>query len=360
MRSHAQLLESIHRWHAGFWKKERTDRPPIGVYKEEAYLPIRFLRRPFLHDTVGPTEVGDSLAMTEYEFAFARHSIPTDDFIFFSAPWRGIPWLEACCGCQVRFSEGSLAPASFVGSPKEFAEIPIPAANGWLNRLRSETLRLHAAQPFDCWISPPTLRGPSDVLSAMRGLSNFYLDLYDDPESIAQAAARVNELLIRAVHLHYSIVSPKQGGYGHFFGYWAPGKTISIQEDVMGLCSPGLYRDIFMPCNAALVRRLGNYVLFHLHSTGCRHYKHVLDIPGIAGIELSVETVGPTLDELVPVFREILERSRLMLHVLSGFEQLPGILRKLPWQGLSVFIPDRFISSDQRWKSFIQDVSRKD
>src|SRR5208337_4710284 len=100
----------------------------------------------------------------------------------------------------------------------------------------------------------------------------------DNPQAIEKAAGRVNQVLLMALDLHYSIVQPKLGGHGHIFGYWAPGKTIVIQEDAMGMCSPMMYRDIFMQYNTAVVNHLGSYVLFHLHTTGYRHYKHVLNI----------------------------------------------------------------------------------
>ncbi len=352
MRTEAQLQASIQRFQAGFWDKSRTDRPLIGVYDERVYLPINFLRQPFLQPTVQPDDIREDRLITEYEYGFAKRAVSCDDFIAFSAPWRGVPWLEACCGCVVRYAEGSLAPAHFVDAPEDLVALPIPAPNRWFDCLRRETERLHAQQPADCWISPSILRGPSDVLSAMRGLKDFYLDLHDNPQAVADAAARVNALLIKMLDMHYEIVQPKLGGYGHIFGYWAPEKTIVIQEDVMGMCSPNTYRDIFMRNNAELVRHLGKYVMFHLHSTGYKHYKHVLDIPGIAGIEMVLESIGPTLLDLVPVFQEILERSRLMLHVGSGFEQLPQVLRKLPKEGLFVAIPDKYIGNDQDFHDF--------
>jgi len=120
----------------------------------------------------------------------------------------------------------------------------------------------------------------------------------------------------------------------------------------MGMCSPAMYRDIFMPCDAEVVRRLGEHVLFHLHSTGCKHYKHVLGIPGVAGLEVAMESIGPSLLDLVPVFREILEKSRLILQVCTGFEQLPEVLRKLPLEGLFLTIPDQYIRSDEEFRQF--------
>jgi len=183
-------------------------------------------------------------------------------------------------------------------------------------------------------------------------MTGFLMDLKDNPQALERAAERVNQALMMALDLHYSIVQPKLGGYGHIFGYWSPGKTIVIQEDALGMCSPGMYRDIFMPYNAAVVKHLGSHVFFHFHTTGCKHYTHALDIPGIAGLEMTLETIGPTLSDLVPVFREILEKSRLILHVCTGFEQLPEALRKLPREGLFLLIPDKYIPTDEAFREF--------
>jgi hypothetical protein len=143
------------------------------------------------------------------------------------------------------------------------------------------------------------------------------------------------------------------GGYGHIYGYWAPDKTTVIQEDAMGMCSPTLYRDLFMPYNAQIVDRLGPSVLFHLHSTGYKHYRHVLEIPGLAGLQVTVETNGPRLLDLAPTLRQILERSRLILFVDSYFEQLSATLKSLPRVGLYVIVSDKFISTEQGFQEFL-------
>jgi hypothetical protein len=126
-----------------------------------------------------------------------------------------------------------------------------------------------------------------------------------------------------------------------------------LQEDALGMCSPFLYRDIFMQFNAAIVKHMGPYVFFHLHSTGYKHYTHVLNIPGIAGLQMTMETVGPSLLDLVPVFREILEKSRLMLLVCTGFEHLPEALRRLPREGLFLAIPCKYIPTNEAFREFI-------
>ena len=126
-----------------------------------------------------------------------------------------------------------------------------------------------------------------------------------------------------------------------------------LQEDALGLCTPGIYRDHFQQLTAELVRHLGDCVLFHLHSTGYRHYRHVLDVPGIAGLELTVESNGPPLAALLPDLRAILARTRLILMVDAWFEQLPAVLRQLPTDGLYVIVSDRFIHDDAGFRALL-------
>ena len=90
----------------------------------------------------------------------------------------------------------------------------------------------------------------------------------------------------------------------------------------MGLASPDFFRDLFLVHEARLVEHIGPYTFFHLHSTGYAHYRHVLEIPGLAGVELTVETNGPSLRDLAPVMQEILQRTRLILFVDAYFEEL--------------------------------------
>jgi len=353
MKTHAQLLESVQRFQESFWDRKSTDRPPVGIYDEEIFLPIDFLRRPFAHATVCPADVTGELVASEYEYSFAKAAVSCDDYMAFSAPWRGIPWLEAACGCPVRYSRGSLAPAHFVESAEELAHLSLPAPNGWLECLRRETERVQAQSPLDCWVSPSILRGPSDALAAMRGMTEFFLDLHDHPQAVEMAASRVNQVLMMEIDTHYSIVQPKLGGYVQIMGYWAPGRTVMLQEDVLGMCSPLAYRDVFMQFNAAIVQHLGRHVLFHFHSTGFQHYSHVMDVPGLAGLEMTLETIGPTLRDLTPVLRRILEKTRLILQVCTGFEYLAETLRKLPREGLFLVIPSKYIPTDEAFREFI-------
>lgn len=352
-KTSAQLAESIERFREVFWNKRSFDRPPVGVVNPEVFLPITYLRRPLDKPTLAPDDLTPELAATDYEFGFAQPAVTCDDWMPFSAPWRAVPWLEAICGCPVRCATGSLAPGHTVPSLAELANWPIPAQDAWRQCLRRETARLAAGATEDCWISHTILRGTSDVLAAMRGLEHFYCDLYDDGALIEDAVAKVNRLILNVLDDHYAVVAPQRGGYGHIFGYWAPDKTIVLQEDVLGMCSPAIYRAHFQAYNAEIVRHLGPCVLFHLHATGYQHYRDVLEIPGLAGLELTIEANGPPPLDLVPVFREILEQQRLILFADAWFEQLPAVLRQLPRAGLYVIVRDDCVRSNDDFRRLV-------
>jgi hypothetical protein len=351
MKTASQLVESIERFQRVFWDKRSAGRPPVGVVNTDIYLPIKYLRRPLPREFVAPADLGTGGNLTDYQFAFADRPVNCDDWIPFAAPWRAIPWLEAWCGCPVQHARGSLKPAPSCHTAE--ALVNLPAHDEWFTCLCQQTQNLLEALPDDCWVSPTILRGCSDVLGALRGLPNLYCDLYDAPELIDQAAARIQEHLRRALDQHFALVPPKRGGYGHIFGYWAPGPTIALQEDALGMCRPTVFRDIFQKYNADLVQHLGPYVLFHLHSTGFQHYRHVLEIPGLAGLQLTVEANGPPLLDMLPALQEILSRSRLLLFVDHRFDELPAVLPHLPHEGLYLVIPETCLDSDDAYRRFV-------
>jgi hypothetical protein len=255
----------------------------------------------------------------------------------------------------VRYATGALAPQPFVESASDLAEVQLPAGSGWAQAMSRLTVDLVETLPEDCFVSPSILRGASDALGAMRGLAGFCLDLYDDPQAIAAAARRVNRVLLDLIDEHFSLVPPKHRGYGHIYGYWAPDRTIVIQEDAMGMCSPQTYERFFMPLTAELVEHVGPYTLFHFHSTGYLHYEHVLRVPGLGGVQILIEANAPSLLDMVPVLRAMLEKTRLILYIDHYFEQLPAALKQLPHEGLYLLVPDKYISTEKEYQRFLAD-----
>jgi hypothetical protein len=325
----------------------------VAVAPDRSWLPVNYLNAPFPRDEVRPADVTPSLVRTDYEDASYCRRIFCDDWLPYNAAWRAVPWLEAISGCRVPYAAGSLSGAHFVARVEDLAALPIPADEEWFACLREETRRLAATCPADCFVSPSILRGHSDVLAALRGLDGFFLDLYDAPELVSAAIVRVGELTRTVLDMHFELVPPRLGGYGYIYGYWAPGPTLAIQEDMIGLASPELFRDLFLEHEIRLVEHVGTCVFFHVHSTGYAHYRHLLEIPLLAGIQLTVEANGPSLLELAPTLREILERSRLILFLDAYADQLPELARQLPRDGLYVMVSDKFVEGEEGYRELV-------
>ena len=353
IKSADQIAESIDRFRRGLWERESVDRPPVGVSPDRGWLPVKALKGPFPRSEVRADDLSRSLVRTDYEDASFGRKVFSDDWLPSNAAWRAIPWLEAISGCKVRYATGSLSAVPFVESVEDLAALAIPAENDWLVCLQSQTHQLVAECPADCFVSPSDLRGHSDVLAGLRGLNGFFLDFYDVPDLVSAALERVGVLLRDVIDMHFRHVPQKLDGYGYIYGYWAPGPTILIQEDMMGLASPRLFHDVFLVHEARLVEHTGKYTFFHLHSTGYADYRHVLDIPGLAGLEITVEANGPSLLDLEPVMQEILQRTRLILFVDAYFEELSEVARRLPRDGLYVMVSDKFVSSEEDFRSLL-------
>ena len=349
IKDRAQLDASIDRFRRGFWNREAMDRPPFGVLPDRAWLPLLYLRGPLRASEFQPADIGPELARSDYEDAAEHRTVTLDDWMPWAAPWRGVPWLEAIAGCSVLAAQGSLAPGAWADSIEQMRDLTEPRGKGWFDRLGVLTAELEAAAPDDCFVSTSIYRGPSDVLAAARGLTNFYLDLADEPETVAEVALAVNQMHLAVLARHFSIVKPRLGGYGHIYGFWSPEPTTMIQDDVLGMTSPATFRDYFSACAAEIVSHLGSRVMYHLHSTGFGHWRHLLDIPGLAGVELTVEPIGPSLHDLAPILREIAERSRLLLMVDSHFDEFVDVVGKLPTDGVYVGVSDKYVRNNDEY-----------
>jgi hypothetical protein len=353
IKDRAQLEASIDRYRRGFWNRESMDRPPFSVLPDRAWLPLLYLREPLRVAEFQPDDIGPKLARSDYEDAAEHRAVTVDDWMPWAAPWRGVPWLEAIAGCSVLAAQGSLAPGAWADSIEQLRDLREPRGKSWFDRLGVLTAELQETAPDDCFVSTSIFRGPSDVLAAARGLTNFYLDIVDEPEVVAEAALAVNQMHLAVLARHLSIVKPKMGGYGHIYGYWSPEPTTMIQDDVLGMTSPATFRDYFSACAAEIVKHLGSHVIYHVHSTGFGHWRHLLDVPGLAGVELGVEPIGPSLHELEPMLLEIAERSRLLLMVDGHFDEFTDVVRKLPTDGVCVGVSDKFVKSDAEYRDLM-------
>jgi hypothetical protein len=151
-------------------------------------------------------------------------------------------------GCRVQIGEESIWAEE---GGFEYADLPrvdFTGENPWRRKYLEfvATLKGHFGDRVP--VGQPILRGPSDMIAAMRGSSEMIFDFYDDPDDFRRLAERCTDFAIRLVSSQQAITGPFAGGYLiEQLGIWAPDRLARLQEDSSALFSPDLYTTLCSP-----------------------------------------------------------------------------------------------------------------
>jgi hypothetical protein len=327
--------------HQQFWERRPADRPLLGInvgFNLQETFPRTMAR---IAD--GPLMPAD-IPMEEFlqdcdELVLAQAGL--GDYAYAAAPFVGVPWLEAIAGCRVVASRNSFWaeacvtdwrawrwPESFLGSP-------------WAQKLLElmEALAAHAAGRYQ--VAPTLMRGPADILAAMRGGGAFVLDLMDQPENVGPAIDGAARLWAEVAEAQLARIPPSAEGYlagAAALRTWAPDKVLWLREDAMALLSPKLCRRHFLPAN----RRLSDAfpcIAFHLHGSALWAIDELVQLPGVDVIELNLEDARCDVEGTFRGWRKIQQHKPAVAWRMYGpdFEPwLHRILGELSPAGLSI------------------------
>jgi hypothetical protein len=319
--------DSLHR-HQQFWERKPTDRPLLGI--DVGFTLQGLFPRTMARISDGPLQPED-IPLDEFMQdcdALAQAHQGLGDFPYVAAPFVGVPWLEAIAGCPIHASRNSFWAEPCVTDwrawrwPESFNDSP------WTRKLIElmDALVTHAAGRYQ--VAPTLMRGPADVLAAMRGGAAFVMDLIDEPGNVRSAiadAARLWSDLAQAQLTHIPLSATGYVAGAVALRTWAPDKVLWLQEDAMSLLSPKLYRTYFL----AVDRRLSAAypcVAFHLHGSALWAVDDLIQLPGIDVLELNLEDARCDIEGTFgPDFEAWLTR----------------VLREFPAAGLSIQVSTR-------------------
>jgi len=187
-------------------------------------------------------------------------------------------------------------------------------------------------------IAAPQMRGPLDVLAAMRTPEQMCLDFLQRPEEVSQILAELTDLWIGIGRAVLEVIPPFHGGYSARMNMWAPGPAITPQNDVSTLLSPQQYRDYVLPCDERIIAHFP-FTEFHVHSSEHHQVENLLSLERLTAIEFTLEHTlgGPPLETTLPIARRILESKPLLLAALDT-ETAETCIAQLPPEGLCVMI----------------------
>ena len=308
--------QNIPRYQA-FLQRQRTDRPllacSVGYFVSDIYPTVMAEVNDGL---IKPEDIRLDSFLADCERLYEIYNEIDADFPYCASPFFGIPWMEAIMGCQIKSSPTSFWAEACVDDWETWYWQRSTLDNPWTEKLLELTKALvnHSAGRYQ--VAVTLMRGPSDILAAMRGAGQLPIDLFDRPEVMARAAKMCADAFIEVAAAQHNLLPDSPDGYfGGATGeiVWTPDKVIWLQEDAVGILSPQLYRSFFLPVDKYIADAFP-YCAFHLHGTTLWAVDELLDIPQIDVIQLGLEGDQPeVVEEIFKAFEKVLTKKPLVL-----------------------------------------------
>jgi hypothetical protein len=298
-----------------FWERSAAKRPLIG-FSVGGWFPLRSYRA--MQQLCGkPRLVPDDLHpeefLADYEGVVGLWEGVDDDMIRGVAPIPPFPWLEAMLGCRIQIGNESVWAEEGGFAYADLPRIDFSDGNPWRRKYLefATVLREHFGNRIP--VGQPILRGPSDMIAAMRGSSEMIFDLYDHPQDFLRLAASCSEFAIGLVNAQQAITGPFAGGYLiEQLGLWAPDRLARLQEDSSALFSPDLYVTLLQPWDRRMAEAFP-YAAIHLHSSSLFLLDRILEVEALRCIQINKDVGNAAIAEMMPFFRMVQARRRSLL-----------------------------------------------
>ncbi|HTU01130.1 MAG TPA: hypothetical protein VMG58_04915, partial [Candidatus Sulfotelmatobacter sp.] len=230
--------------YARFWARSPVERPLIG-FSVGGWFPLqsyRALQRLRGAASLRPEDLDPAAFLPDYEAVVALWEGVEDDMIRGVAPIPPFPWLEAMLGCRIRIGDESVWAEEGGFEYADLARLDLSDGNPWRRKYLEFVTALKQHFGGRVPVGQPILRGPADMVAALRGSSQMVLDLYDAPEDFRRLAHVCADFATGLVQAQHALTGPFAGGYLiEQLGLWAPRPIVRLQEDASALFSPALY-----------------------------------------------------------------------------------------------------------------------
>jgi hypothetical protein len=312
--SEQSLSGKIDRY-ARFWACSPVERPLIGFsvggwFPLESYRTLQKLRAA---ESLRPDDLDPAAFLEDYEGVVGLWDGVEDDMIRGVAPIPPFPWLEAMLGCRIRIGDESVWAEEGGFAYPDVARIDFSDENPWRRKYLEFVTALTAHFGARVPVGQPILRGPADMVAALRGSSQMVFDLYDAPDEFRRLAQRCADFAIGLVQAQHAVTGPFAGGYLiEQLGLWAPRPLARLQEDASALFSPDLYVQLLQPADRRMAEAYPVSAI-HLHSSSLFLLDRILDIQALRCIQINKDVGNAAVAEMLPFFQMVQSRGRSLL-----------------------------------------------
>jgi hypothetical protein len=289
---------------------------------------------------IGADSINPGSFERDYEELYLKQLECEADIPWAAYPLNFVPWGEAILGCAVRKNGVSLVAEPWVSDYRQIAELRVDPKNSWLTKLLEFQGFLIRMARGRFPVSKALLRGPVDLLSALRGPANMRRDLDVRPDEVDAALNHLTDLWIQITHLQLNAIPPFGGGFSFGqFDLWSPEPGTWFQNDSLVLWPPNAYREHVRPCEERLARS-AKLTGRHLHHNSFFVVGDLIQMPGLAVIQVSYEVPrAMPLGDMLPFLRQAIEAKPLLMWCDDvGLADLQFLAEHLPTGGLSLAI----------------------
>jgi hypothetical protein len=251
-------------------------------------------------------------------------------------PWTMITWLPAIAGCELKVSVrgDTIWPMPYIeGNWFEDENMGLKINYKWLDKLLEFTDFLVGKYSPRRMVSLEMFsRGPGDLLINSLG-ERAYLEMYDHPAELKKLLSILADIHIKWSGEQLKRIPKLNNGYCNQWGIWAPGKVTRIQEDFAVNLSEKHFREFLEPAEIKIIQA-SEFQVFHTHSGLPSYAEWISKIEGLKVVEMTIDPISPPVEELIPLWKRILEKKSLIITGTLNEKQVESIISKLDVSGL--------------------------
>ena len=330
----AQRQDELLRKHAAFWKRQSHSGPLIGFAPNSRIFPLQNLK--FEHEgRLNAEDITEEVIKSDTQFVPPID--PEDELLPGKIPLEPFAFSEGYTGAEVYMSSKAFAvwTKAYDDVPQNIPQLEEGLQPAWMDvLLKGTSANVKAAQGRHL-ISEALLRGPADCLEALIGAERLCLWLYDRPQLVREMADWLAEKIITLTKAQLAAIGEFHGGMINRYRIWGPGRNIVTQADISNILSPDQFRDFFLPAYRKIAGAFDTATI-HFHSSSVQHVDALLEIDELAAIEWGLDPVGPSLEDMVSVFKQILETKCVIIMNIKTDQEVQMLLENLPGEGLCI------------------------
>ena len=321
-----------------FWARDDVDRPLlttwVGTYQIAELYEDGLGRLP--EGELTPADIEYELFRSDYERLYERHSRATADTPWPAYPVMVVPWVEAIVGCPIHHRAGNVWAEPWIDTYDRLDEVDLQLNLAWLDRLAGFTRWLVELSGGRFPVALSLMRGPADLQAAVRGAEQSIYDLFDYPHHLDRTLKALTEAWIKVMRAQLDTIPGFAGGHSFSCQHlWARKQGGWFQDDAIAFWSPAFYRKHVRACEETL-SGCADVTGIHLHPASLFTVDELVKMPNLDVIEVNVDDVGPTVQEMIPRFQQILEKKRLLIWGAFTIDDLVTIKENLPTRGLAL------------------------